>query len=262
MKRVTRRSYRRSVIMFGIMLFVSIALLSTGFAAWVMSSDALNSPESNITVSTVTESSLQLSVTLDEDHDEIFFAPDKTDETGRVRVGKDDHGNVVESEQLKIKFTGRLNRIDILDKVTVELKATSEVVKQLVDAQEAGYIELPACFNVKSYRPESTVTKIELLPSQLTAAYDGETIIGYDFTVEIEFKWGSMFEHSGTNMNPSVYYDLEDPTIQAITDDEVRSTLLAMRAMILGYTSTGDPVEDALLGTELKFNVEVIAKAN
>ena len=40
MARLTRNSYKRKIILFAVFVFISIALISTGFAAWVMSNDA------------------------------------------------------------------------------------------------------------------------------------------------------------------------------------------------------------------------------
>lgn len=40
MAKLTKNSYKRKVILFGVLLFMSIALISTGFAAWIMSTNA------------------------------------------------------------------------------------------------------------------------------------------------------------------------------------------------------------------------------
>lgn len=39
MAKLTRNSYKRKIILFGVIVFMSIALISTGFAAWVMSQE-------------------------------------------------------------------------------------------------------------------------------------------------------------------------------------------------------------------------------
>ena len=38
-QKLTRKSYKRNIIVFGLMFFMGIALVSTGFAAWVLSQD-------------------------------------------------------------------------------------------------------------------------------------------------------------------------------------------------------------------------------
>lgn len=264
MNRITRRSYRRKVILFGVMLFMSIALVTTGFAAFVMSSDAKKDPDSSVTVGTVTDSSLTLDVTLTEGYDKIVFGAKADDNTGRVRaeVATESNPNP-ETEALEIKFKGRLNRIDILDKITVELTAENNVVQQLVAAQTAGYITLPECFDIKAANQSAAVVALTISKEQCQPVYESGTagkVVGYEFECSIKFGWGTKFAHENQNLNPSVYYDLDEA--QNITDEEVKTDLLNMRAMILGYVSTGDPVQDAQLGTQLKFKVVVIAKAN
>lgn len=264
MNRITRRSYRRKVILFGVMLFMSIALVTTGFAAFVMSSDAKKDPDSSVTVGTVTDSSLTLDVTLTEGFDKIVFGAKADDNTGRVRAEQATSENPnPETEALEIKFKGRLNRIDILDKITVELTAENNVVQQLVAAQTAGYITLPECFDIRSANSSASVVAITISKDSCQPVYESGTageIVGYEFECSIKFGWGSKFAHDGQNLNPSVYYDLAET--QNISDEDVKKDLLDMRAIILGYESTGDSVRDAELGTQLKFKIVVTAKAN
>ena len=64
MAKLTRNSYKRKIILFGVIVFMSIALISTGFAAWVMSQEKKASTNGNVTVGAVTEGNIE--ITLDE----------------------------------------------------------------------------------------------------------------------------------------------------------------------------------------------------
>ena len=48
--KLTKKSYNRRIYAFGIMVFIAVALVSTGFASWVMSNNAVNAPEGTISV--------------------------------------------------------------------------------------------------------------------------------------------------------------------------------------------------------------------
>ena len=84
MAKLTRNSYKRKIILFGVIVFMSIALISTGFAAWVMSQEKKQSTSGNVTVGAVTEGNIE--VILDPLTVKDFkFEPKESDKTGRVR---------------------------------------------------------------------------------------------------------------------------------------------------------------------------------
>ena len=80
MAKLTRNSYKRKIILFGVIVFMSIALISTGFAAWVMSQEKKQSTSGNVTVGAVTEGNIE--VTLDPLTVKDFkFEPKESDTT-------------------------------------------------------------------------------------------------------------------------------------------------------------------------------------
>ena len=112
MKKITKKHYNRKLLLFGIMLFVSIALISTGFAAFVISTNSTNASNGNINVGKVQEASLQiLDVTCD--YDSFLFEPEETDVTGRVR---NDGRNF---ERLAITISGEVHNSQYLDRLTI-----------------------------------------------------------------------------------------------------------------------------------------------
>lgn len=175
MAKLTRNSYKRKIILFGVIVFMSIALISTGFAAWVMSQEKKQSTSGNVTVGAVTEGNIE--VILDPLIVKDFkFEPKKSDTTGRVR---NDGTNF---ESLTVTVTGTIKNTQFLKEATIKMNV-KDAVKQ---AETAGYIILPECAN-----SEVVLT--------LTESGTNEKKFSYNIT----FKWGSKFGGE----NPGEYYD-------------------------------------------------------
>ncbi len=176
MAKLTRNSYKRKIILFGVIVFMSIALISTGFAAWVMSQEKKQSTSGNVTVGAVTEGNIE--ITLDELTVKDFkFEPKESDTTGRVR---NDGTNF---ESLTVTVTGTIKNTQFLKEATIKMNV-KDAVKQ---AETAGYIILPECANS------------EVVLTTLTKSGTNEK----KFSYEITFRWGSKFG----NVNPGEYYD-------------------------------------------------------
>ena len=139
MARLTKNSYKRKIILFGVLVFMSIALISTGFAAWVMSTNATNDDaQGNVNVGVVKDASLTISeVAIISAKDSFSFEPLAEDTSGRVRYDDEE----AKSENLTIKVKGKIAPIEYLGELTYEL-AIPESVKAAADA---GYIVLPEC---------------------------------------------------------------------------------------------------------------------
>lgn len=180
MAKLTRNSYKRKIILFGVIVFMSIALISTGFAAWVMSQEKKQSKSGNVTVGAVTEGNIE--VILDELTVKDFkFEPKKSDTTGRVR---NDNTNF---ESLTVTVTGTIKNTQFLKEATIKMNV-KDAVKQ---AETAGYIILPECANSE--------VVLTLTESGTTESGTNEKKFSYDIT----FKWGSKFGGE----NPGEYYD-------------------------------------------------------
>ena len=222
MARLTRNSYKRKVILFGVLVFMSIALISTGFAAWVMSTNSKNDDaQGNVTVGVVKDASLTISnvafISINED---FTFEPLATDNSGRVRF--DGAGDKL-FEQLEIEVTGKIAPIEFLGKLKVELFIPESVKK----AADAGYIVLPDC-----------ATWNETINGEVKKQGAVREINGWDvngtgewtFTFKIAFEWGTKFG----GQNPGVYYD-EDPDGILIDDETCKKELQDFRAILYGY---------------------------
>lgn len=175
MAKLTRNSYKRKIILFGVIVFMSIALISTGFVAWVMSQEKKQSTSGNVTVGAVTEGNIE--VILDPLTVKDFkFEPKESDTTGRVR---NDGTNF---ESLTVTVTGTIKNTQFLKEATIKMNV-KDAVKQ---AETAGYIILPECAN-----SEVVLT--------LTESGTNEKKFSYNITS----KWGSKFGGE----NPGEYYD-------------------------------------------------------
>ena len=61
--KLTRKSYKRNIIVFGVMLFMGIALVSTGFATWVLSQNTqIEVNGQNVNVGVVSDNALKISI--------------------------------------------------------------------------------------------------------------------------------------------------------------------------------------------------------
>ena len=94
MAKLTRKSYQRKAMVVGATAFAGIALVATGFAAWVISSSATEKFKGNVQVGTISEKSIEITdialKEVDGTRDFFSFEPTKTDVSGRVRYdGKD-----------------------------------------------------------------------------------------------------------------------------------------------------------------------------
>ena len=240
MARLTRNSYKRKIILFGVFVFMSIALISTGFAAWVMSSDAEDTSQGNVSVGIVNDASLKINVT-NKTGLEAFtflFEPAAGDNTGRVRLDSIDP----KTEQLTFTIEGNITNAEILatDGFTIEMLLPAGMQKAI----ELNYIVAPECVSA---------------PKVITVDSEGK------FTYTLTFKWGSAFE----GINPSLYFDNDEDGL-AVPDAEVKTILEDLRACVFNYYeelntpgANRADVIDAHKADELpKFTVKLVAKAN
>ena len=230
--RLTRKSYRRKLIMFGFSIFMSLALTATGFAAWVLSKDAVVDTEGQVQVGAVTESSIEITdiIFTDKDTngnvlDTFMFEPEAADNAGRVR----NNGTDFEDMDLNIQWT--ITRYELVGDFYVEFKLPDGVYKAI----EAKYITLPAGFTDTGVT-ETTDTetyhilKLEL-PTDVHENKTGDAVLNYEYTVvdgvetvvfklTLKFGWGEVFGGE----NPGNYYDTNE-TGKLVGYDTVKATL-------------------------------------
>lgn len=258
MARLTRNSYKRKIILFAVFVFISIALISTGFAAWVMSSDAKVDANGNVSVGVVSDSSLKIEITNIEQLKAFSFQfePAPGDETGRVRL--DNNTNLTEA--LSFTIEGKISNIAVLAEngLTIEMALPLGMQKAI----DLGYIVAPSC-----------VTEAK----EITFTPDDNG--GATFSYELKFQWGSVFK----GVNPSLYYDghtldengkivAGDSTGKDVLDSDVKAVLEELRACVYNYYDELIGAVDAVARDKVienhskdalpKFSVTIKAKAN
>jgi len=227
MAKLTRNSYKRKIILFGVIVFMSIALISTGFAAWVMSQEKKQSKSGNVSVGAVTEGNIE--VILDELTVKDFkFEPKENDKTGRVR---NDGTNF---ESLTVTVTGTIKNTQFLKEATIKMNVQNQVNQAVTD----GYIVLPECAG-----KEVVLT--------LT---DGGSKTEKKFTYDITIEWGSKFG----NVNPGEYYDSD---AFSPTEEELKGFSGTQEEKITAYIKSVLDAFHELLDTAT-YEVVVTAKLN
>lgn len=225
-KRMTRNSYKRKVIVLGIMIFMSIALVSTGFAAWVISRNTVNEDtKGNISIGVVQDNEIKFDIkefyTEEETQTQDFrFEPEKDDKDGIVRTQVNENGESINYELMTLTIKGTITGVSYLTTNSVSGKRIFKLKLDLLsnasgvlNAIKAGYLTA----KVSLFEGEITNNEINKKSSQPivdTKSLDGKTFVDlslnttandYVFVIEIAFEWGEMFNGE----NPSRYFDDE-----------------------------------------------------
>ena len=237
MRKFTRRHYNKKLIAFGLASFMGIGLTSTGFAAWVMSKDSKLEDEGNVTVSTITD--VNMAITVDENSvGDFIFGASKNDAEGRIYSDGEDE------ESLSITIKGTVTNADAMTSLTIQLTSLPDGVAK---ACNEGYLVAPECYTAP----------IELidLPTTTETDNEGVTVVSFEYT--ISFAWGDKFG----GVNPSIYYDNAG---KDIPDSEMELTLKKFRATLINKTTgTGDLDLDKFneLVDDVKYVVTIKATA-
>jgi hypothetical protein len=233
-RRLTRNHFKRKLITAGIAVFASLAISTTGFAAWVLSTSGHAEHTGNVTVGVVEDASITISdLTFENEIQDLSFdcrADDNVaSSTNRVVASEGAF------ESLKVKFTCTIENATNANEIVIQFHQP----KGITDAIEAGYLTLPT--NLSSgttgtldRETNSTVYTVKIkengqlitagnLPTGVSYISDGKDI---DLTYTIEYGWGEAFG----GMNPGDYYD-EDETGKAVISADVLTALHTFKAM-------------------------------
>lgn len=211
MPKLTRKSYTRKLIAVGGLVFVSVSLISTGFAAFVISNNARQEMNSNVEIGTISSASLEFDSVAITDNKSFKFDGALGDNEGRITTSSG------ASENLSIEITGSIKNAQYLKNCTVTLT----VPQGVKDAADKGYIVLPSC----------ATTEVEVTNVGTISANNAQ-----NFMCTIEFGWGPAFG----GVNPTLFFDddtLTDENGKAgrdYTQQEVIDTLADFRIMMFG----------------------------
>ena len=279
--RLTRRSYRRKLIMFGVSIFMSLALTATGFAAWVLSKDTQKEASGAVEIGAVAEASVEISdISFIADNDKqvnpdhFIFEPLEIDTTGRVRYDGES-----QPENLDVKFTWTVKNFEIVGELYVDFKVPATVYTAI----EKGWLALPNTFELldgiekikndknadvdykvlryKIHNADTKITNNLELSEDKVLSYkvtkEGDVITEVEFTMNIPFAWGEEFDKDGEadtnindNLNPGIYYDTPFPEKPAkgtgVPYETVKATLNEFKASLHGieYNETFEKLSE------------------
>lgn len=216
MAKLTRKSYQRKAMVVGATAFAGIALMATGFAAWVISSSTTKPLDGTVNIGVIKSQEIKINATLSTD--KFSFEPLKNDTTGRVRW---DGTNF---ESLTTTLTGDFSPASYVNKFTVQLRIGTE---QEIENAGTGKTVWETNFETaagttKNYitLPEDVWCKEKVFNISSLANKTGEGIEDTkEFSQVISFGWGTAFG----GLNPSEYYDTGAG--KAVTDEVLKQTM-------------------------------------
>lgn len=275
-RRMTRRSFKRKLIMFGASIFASLAITATGFATWVLSTDASSKNEGGIEVASVSDAGVGIEsiAFLDRNGDDPIrnfkFEPVAGDTTGRVRVDEDNN-----SEDMDVRLGWTVKNYQHIASSVIDFK----IPEGVYNAIQKGYIALPAAFvqqtnngepktevidSVKYYlykftAPEITAngnTDDNILAWTVNQTQD---VTDVTFVLTLKFVWGETFDGDGDGIgeNPSIYYDkaFSDSTKGiGVEYQTAKATLLDLKASIFNVTEADKSVALSKIGDQTTKN--------
>lgn len=264
MAKLTRKSYKRKKIAFAAVILGGVALVSSGFAAWVLSSNAKDNTAGSVTVGAVEKGNLKLEITSDQGdvkNGHFDFDTLESDKSGRVRVKE----GQTTFENLSIAYTIKIKSpIDNFKDLQYTMSATKSAVnydmKDVSEGEETKYISLPNCFGSTITVEGSNNTLFKKEPINLTEKDDKENNVTYAYqwttTVTVAFQWGATFG----GYNPGLYYDGQ------ITDT-TKSTEEISALNAAGLKVTDEVVEAKLNDLKDKlngatYNIDFVASVN
>ena len=238
MKKSIKKSSRRKWVVGGVAFFGSIALLTTGFATWVVGvQNTTDEGEVTVTVETTENNYVNLEMTLSDSAITLG-------ETSSIAAGE---GVIVSTSQtvggdLAIKFSEIT--IEIGDNVsskydTLEFSIVSE--NNLVKKSSLGTEIRPASESGWTYLTAPTSIKFTEGGTFTLAEDDATNTKKYSLTasdgLEVSFTWGSFFEADETNYSPAQFYNSKYDLLDDNLSDSIKKINEEMSAMSKAFTS-------------------------
>lgn len=274
MKKVTRHAFSKKAIMITASLFVTLALITTGFAAWLISSGASGEGTGNITTATIDDARLGLTVAMAEGKDFVCFGPQENDTVPDIRYRDPKEGEKDDKEVLIATVTGTIKNFDRLEKFNVTIKISDKALtaagyewtetgegssksRTYTYSAEKAYIALPgyAVDTDGRFLPLPSDTSKTTAPKTISAEdsmfTDGTTENEKKFTFDVTFGWGEKFK----GCNPGRYLDREEADHlpdKTYTVDEKKEIMTELRSLFEDESKNVD-------AANLKFVVTVEA---
>lgn len=257
MAKLTRKSYKRKKVAFAAVVLGGVALVSSGFAAFVLSANAEQKNEGGIQVGTVKNGALTMKVysynsATSGKGDEIAAGTRLTKEyfsfdadVKDVEGNEDGNGKKGEEVQNNVKYEYEEGRKpeNLKNTFVIEVTSDTDSLKSFAVSMttkgtegfakpvKAGFVVLPDCAADGGITPITDFTKDPTYVNDTCTVKKetGEEGKGFKwtFTYTVAFKWGKRFNGTNPcyffdNANTSAYSDTEAKTPRtAATDDGI-----------------------------------------
>lgn len=262
MRKELKSKSRRKWLLGGSLAFASVALLTTGFATWVIAVSAkTKNTDTNVNVDTVRNESIVLTYTLDENDKSIYLGENVAVSDGDLQYVINNEKNKVADFQITLKdvkvtwgkdFSQEVKSLDFSLPETYksdELPQTEVTSLNLVskDKDKIG----------RSDWTEGNKTYVDLAENQNRAfpgndsekvKLDGNAYVWNIGDVTLNFKWGSFFDNAETltefySGKISVETDVNKQSEIAVKAgqeiDEMRQSLNEKTIRVLAEVKTG-----------------------
>lgn len=189
---------KRKTLTIAISIFALIAIVSVGFASWVITrQDQTKNAEGNITVETIDSGSLILLDSVKVSNNIVFGSPTNSNEAGKWLTS-----NADVHEQLFATITIITSaKPDDNEKFKVSANATTNADNYNA-AVTANYIQSIKIISAES-NDYSAAAITEISGSSFKEIVDGDNKGKYEANFKVAFAWGSKFDEK----NPYTYYN-------------------------------------------------------
>lgn len=264
MAKLTRKSYKRKKIAFAAVILGGVALVSSGFAAWVLSANATGDATGGVTVGEVKDASLEMTVTRQSynfdtskwgDEKELngakfCFEPKKDDTQGKTVEGQDQNrvfNDGQNYEQLEVRYVVVVSSTNknAFKQLNVKMEETTTPKKIGTAIDEKNWVTAPNCYAADGFTIESTnTTAADEVNKVKTSSSTDTNGTKYTWTIIFSdsFGWGTAFN----KLNPGNYFD-EDPTGKTVAlktkDEKEGQTGTSVESILKDMHGTLDKAE-------------------
>lgn len=241
MAKLTRKSYKRKKIAFAAVILGGVALVSSGFAAWVLSANATGEAGGTAEAGAVVNGALTMTVTLDgkdaigDDQPakgNFSFNPvesDKKVKGVKNRVYYKDGNPEKLALDYVVTVTSKTNSFDNLNvKMALATEKVNGNFKKATGTDNKAqhpYVNAPTCMSEEG--DTFLAANFELTKNA------EETLFTWKKTVTIEFGWGDAFKCTTDNVNENPCYFYEDGhTGSTATIDQISEKLTEMHDLL------------------------------
>ena len=249
MKKSIKKSSRRKWVVGGVAFFGSIALLTTGFATWVVGVQQKQAEgDINVTVNTTTNESIRLEAELSGGDAAIMLAETVAKTDGKIINEKEPVNNALDItfSTLKITMGQKATKPNGL-KMTIDTSANKnqQIIANTYEfsdhSEESGLTYIAA--------PESIVLDKTAQTGTVTETTEGQNIVWEIKNKTFTFKWGTYFD----NVSPCNYYNsfFSDSDDSEPTQADVDAVAEEMTAM---HDAFAAPNNTITLTLELTFS--------